>query len=74
MGLTPVIGFLDNEGLDVLAPTFDEIVDLLQNRVETTVMEEPLHISVTIEGETGRLSITLDDDMNVVGLDRQGPN
>jgi ribosomal protein S27AE len=74
MGLTPVIGFLDDEGLDVLAPTFDEIVDLLQNRVETTVVEEPFRVSVAIEGEAGRLSISLDDDMNVVGLDRQGPN
>jgi len=74
MGLTPVIGFLDDEGLDVLAPTFDEIVDLLQNRVETTVMEEPFRVSVAIEGEAGRLSISLDEDMNVVGLDRQGPN
>jgi hypothetical protein len=74
MGLTPVIGFLDDEGLDVLAPTFDEIVDLLQNRVETTVVEEPFRVSVAIEGEAGRLSISLDEDMNVVGLDRQGPN
>lgn len=68
--LSPVIGFLDNEGIDVLAPAFTEIVDLLQNRVETTVAEEPFRVSVTIEGEAQSLSVSLDDDMNVVGLDR----
>ncbi len=69
--LSPVIGFLDNEGIDVLAPAFDEIIDLLQNRIETTVTEEPFRVKVTIEGEAATLSVTLDDDMNVVGLDRK---
>lgn len=72
--LSPVVGFLANEGIDVLAPTFTEILDLLQTRTETTVTEEPFRVSVTIDGERGRLSVSLDDDMNVVGLDRQGPN
>jgi len=74
MGLTPVIGFLDDEGLDVLAPSFEEIVDLLQHRFETTVTEDSFRVSVTIEGETGQLSVALDDEMNVVGLDRPGPH
>ena len=48
MGLTPVIGFLDDQGIDVLAPSFDEVVHLLQNRFETTFTEEPFRVSVDI--------------------------
>ena len=70
LGLTPVIGFLDDHGMDVLAPAFDDVVDLLRHRVETTVREEPLRVSVTIEGDSSALSVSLDDDMNVVDLDR----
>jgi hypothetical protein len=68
--LSPVIGFLDDEGIDVLAPAFTEILDLLQDRVETTVTEEPFAVSVTIEGEAKTIGVSLDDEMNVVGFDR----
>lgn len=68
--LTPVIGFLDKQGVDVLAPGFDELVDLLRTRVETTVTEEPFRVAVTIAGEPESLSISLDDDMNVATLDK----
>lgn len=71
MGLTPVIGFLDDYGIDVLAPSFDEVIDLLQNDFETTVTEEPFRVTVTIEGDAKTLHVSLDDDMNVVDLDRQ---
>ena len=70
MGLTPVIGFLDDQGIDILAPSFDEVVHLLQNRFETTFTEEPFRVSVNIEGEAETLSVSLDDDMSVVDLDR----
>ena len=70
MGLTPVIGFLDDQGIDVLAPSFDEVVHLLQNRFETTFTEEPFRVSVDIEGEAETLGVSLDDDMSVVDLDR----
>jgi hypothetical protein len=71
MGLTPVIGFLDDQGIDVLAPSFDEVVHLLQNRFETAVTTEPYRVSVTIEGETESLTVSLDDDMNVVDHERE---
>lgn len=71
LGLTPVIGFLDDQGIDALAPSFDEIVDLLRSRVETTVTEEPFRVLVTIEGGAATLSVSLDHDMNVVDLDRR---
>lgn len=66
--LTPVIGFLANEGIDVLAPVFTEIIELLQRRVETTAAQEPFRVSVTIEGGAKSLSVMLDDDLNVVDL------
>jgi hypothetical protein len=71
MGLTPVIGFLDDLGVDILAPSFDEVVGLLQKRFETTVAEEPFQVTVTIQGEAAMLSVSLDDGMNVVDLHRR---
>jgi len=69
--LSPVIGFLAEEGIDVLAPELSELVDTLQNRVETSVSEDPFRVSVTIEGEAGMLTVSLDDSMNVVDQDRR---
>ena len=70
MGLTPVIGFLDDLGIDILAPSFDEVVDLLQNRFQTTVAEDPFRVMVAIEGKVATLNISLDDDMNVIDVDQ----
>jgi len=70
MGLAPVIGFLDDLGIDILAPSFDEVVDLLQNRFQTTVVEDPLHVTVTLQSDTEQLSVSLDDEMNVIDVDR----
>jgi hypothetical protein len=71
MGLTPAIGFLDDLGIDVLAPSFGEVVDLLQNRFETTITEDPTRVTVAIRGEAETLSISLDDDMSVIDVDRR---
>ncbi|SFC75861.1 hypothetical protein SAMN05444422_1225 [Halobiforma haloterrestris] len=69
--LSPVVGFLASEGIDILTPDFTEIIEPLQDRVETTVTEDPVRVSVTIEGETRTLSVSLDDELEVVGLDRR---
>jgi ribosomal protein L37E len=74
MGLTPAIGFLDEQGIDVLAPSIEEIVDLLQHRVETTISEHPFRATVAIEGESEMLDITLDDELSVTSIDRPRPN
>ena len=73
MGLTPVIGFLDEQGIDVLAPSLEEIVDLLQHCVETTVSGQPFRVTVAIEGDRGTLNVSLDDDLSVTSLDRPRP-
>lgn len=70
MALSPVIGFLDERGIDVLAPSFDEVMELLQNHFETDVTEEPFRVSVTIEDGEETLGVTLDENMNVVAIDR----
>jgi hypothetical protein len=70
MGLSPVIGFLDDLGIDILAPSFDEVVDWLQNRFQTTVTEDPFRVIVAIEGKTATLNVSLDDDMNVIDVDQ----
>jgi hypothetical protein len=73
MGLTPVIGFLDHLGTDILAPSFGDVVDLLQNRFETTVAKNPFRVTVTIQSEAGMLSVSLDHEMTVVDVHRQQP-
>jgi hypothetical protein len=70
MGLTPVIGFLNDQGIDALAPSFGAVVDLLWNRFETTVTRDPFRVTVTIEGEAEVLDVTLDEGVNVVSIDR----
>jgi hypothetical protein len=70
MGLTPVIAFLHEQGIDVLAPSLEEIVDLLGNDVETAVAEDPFRVTVTVRGESGALEVTLDDALEVAALDR----
>ncbi len=71
LGLTPVIGLLDELGIDALAPSFEEIIDLLHHRLETTVAESPFRVSVTVEGDGRTLEVTLDADLDVVAVDRR---
>ncbi|MDT3437430.1 hypothetical protein [Haloarcula sp. 1CSR25-25] len=70
-GLAMATGLIDNQELDIHSPSFEEAVSLLQSRVETTVSKGPLRASITIEGETSTFTITLDDDMNILDLDRR---
>ena len=65
-----MIGFLDDLVVDILALSFDEVVDLLQNRFQTTVTEDPFRVIVAIEGKAATLSVSLDDDMNVIDVDQ----
>ena len=73
MGLSPVIGFLDEQGIDVLAPTLDEIVTLLQVGVETTTSNDPFRVTTSIHGEGSTLEVSVDDEMNLVAIDRTSP-
>ncbi|WP_323192064.1 hypothetical protein [Halostella sp. PRR32] len=69
-GLIMATGLIDNREMDIHSPSFDEAIDLLQNRVETTVSKDPLRVLITIEDETASFTVTLDDDMNVISFDR----
>jgi hypothetical protein len=69
-GLVMVTESIDGPEMDVHANSFDEAIDLLQNRVETTVSDDPLRVSITLRVETASFAIVLDDDMNVVDFDR----
>ncbi|GEM_PF-341260 len=73
MGLTPVISFLDKQGIDALAPTFDEIVGLLDSRFETAVSHDPLRVTITVDGDAGSLKLVLDETMTVLDIDRPAP-
>jgi len=68
MGLTPVIGFLYHQDVDVLAPSLDEIVDVFQTQVETVVSEEPRRVTVTVQDGDDALTVTLDEEMTVLDV------
>lgn len=70
-GLAMASGLVDNQEMDIHSPSFDEAIDLLRNKVQTTVSKEPLRVSITIEGETRTFAVTLDEDMNVLESDRR---
>jgi hypothetical protein len=72
MGLTPVIGFLNDLGIDILSPAFDVVVDLLQNRFRISVDEGPFRVTAAIEGKEETLRVSLDEDMNVTDVERSG--
>lgn len=72
MGLTPVIGFLNDLGIDILAPSFDVVVDLLQNRFRISVDESPFRVIAAIEGKEETLRVSLDEDMYVTDVERSG--
>jgi len=71
-GFTMITGIISNHEEDIHSVSFDEAVDLLQNSVESSVSTEPLRISITMKIEPTSFTITLDDDMNIIGFD-QGP-
>lgn len=65
-----VTGSIDDQDMNRHAISFDEAIDLLRNRVETTVSENPLRVTVTLDPETANVSVTLDGDMNVTDVGR----
>jgi hypothetical protein len=67
MGLAPVIGFLYARGTEVLAPSLDELFDLVRTQVRTTVTERPLRVATTI-GADDALTLTLDEHLSVVDI------
>lgn len=69
-GLIMATGLAANQELDIHTPTFDEAIDWLQDRVETTLSADPLHVSMTMNLETAAVTVTLDAEMNVIDLDR----
>jgi hypothetical protein len=69
MGLSPVIGFLYERGTDVLAPSLDDLFELVATQVTTAVTQRPLRVVTTI-GDDECLRLTLDDHLTVVDVSR----
>lgn len=70
-GLVTVVGLFDDHETDDRLLSLDDAIDLLQNGVETDVLEDPFRVSITIEQEATTFTTVLDEDMNVVDLDRE---
>ena len=68
-GLVLATGMIDDLGMDSRSLSFEQSIDLLQNRVHTDISRNPLQVSITIDTETGPVTVAMDDDMNVVDFD-----
>jgi hypothetical protein len=68
MGLTPTIGFLYQQGLDVLSPSLDELVEVLRTQVETSIEQDPRRVIVTVRDGSEKLVLTLDERMNLLDV------
>lgn len=69
-GLVMATGMIDNREMDIHSLSFEQSIDLLQNRVDTDISRDPLQVSITIDTETGPIAVALDGDMNVIDFDR----
>ncbi|WP_227132185.1 DUF7351 domain-containing protein [Halorubellus salinus] len=70
LALAPAIGFLYERGTNVLAPSLDDLFDLVQTRVRTTVTDDPRRAVTTIDGGDEVLTVRLDDYLTVVDVSR----
>lgn len=68
MGLGPVIGFLYTQDINILTPSLDEIVDVVQTQFSTTLTEDPFCVTVTIDIEDDELAVVLDEEMTVLDV------
>jgi hypothetical protein len=68
MGLAPVIGFLYARGTDVLAPSLDDLFELVRTQVSTAVTENPLRVVTTIGAGDDSLRLTVDEHLAVVDV------
>ena len=66
MGLTPVIAFLYERGIDVLAPSIHDLTDVVESAFRTDVTDDPLRVTITIEDRSDALTVTVDDELRVV--------
>lgn len=70
MGLTPVIGFLNDHDFDALAPSYSESFEMFASRFDTSVTDGPPRVTVTIEAGDDTMSVTLDEEMAIRDITR----
>lgn len=71
MGLSPVISFFYEHGVDVLQPSYEELDDCINTLYSTSVDDEPFRVHVSIETNSDELTLTLDDTMTVLEVTHQ---
>jgi hypothetical protein len=67
MALAPVIGLMYTQGINVLAPSLEELFGFIQTQVTTAVTEAPRGVLVNIGAGDG-LRLTLDEHLTVVDV------
>ena len=69
MGLTPVIAFCHDHGVDLLAPTLDDL-EAVEAGFETIVSHDPLCIEVTISAGDEALLVSFDEYLSPASIER----
>jgi hypothetical protein len=69
-GLLMATGLINSQEMDSCSLSFDEAIDLLQNGVSTRVSKDPFRVLISITVEREAFTVTLDDNMNVIGFDQ----
>jgi hypothetical protein len=67
MGLAPVIGILYAQGINVLAPSLDELFGFTRTQMTTAVTGTPFGVLVSIGAEDD-LTLTLDEHLTVIDI------
>lgn len=66
LALSPVISFLYERDIDLLAPSVHELEEIIESRLRATVALNPLRVHVTANANDAELTITLDDELTVI--------
>ena len=68
MGLTPVISFCHEDGIDLLGPTLEDF-ETIDPQFQTAVTRDPLRILVTVASSDDTLTVELDETLEVIGIE-----
>lgn len=68
MGLSAVIAFFYEHGVDVLQPSYEELDACINELYSTSVDNDPFRVQVTIEANSDELTLTMDDSMTVLDM------
>lgn len=67
LGLLPTLSFLYEHGINLFDPSLEQLVGVVETRFELAVRDDPRRFDVTVGFADETLSLTLDEDLALVG-------